>query len=158
MSIFHYLFFEFESSRLERSVSLFVLSGDFTWSFNWKWFICFFILLIFFLSYEFRRNSYLLWSWKAVSIWECPFAASMSLIFLAQGLFLVWLPAVSFLSVCWQLSSWQGVWLMCSGQLSRTSSLLCCCHTLWGGRVFSQVVWVDTPGSHIWTVVWGRQD
>ena len=37
-------------------MSLFVLSGEFSWSFNWKWFLCFFILPILFLFCEFRRK------------------------------------------------------------------------------------------------------
>ena len=38
------------------------------WSFNWGWFFCFFILLIFFLLHEFRRNNYLLWPWRAIFV------------------------------------------------------------------------------------------
>ena len=39
-----------------------------SWNFNWGWFSCFFILLMFFLLHEFRRNNYLLWSWRAIFI------------------------------------------------------------------------------------------
>lgn len=47
--------------RLKRSVLLFVLSGELSWS-SWEWFFCVFILLIFLLFCKFRRNNYLLWS------------------------------------------------------------------------------------------------
>ena len=43
------------SIGLQRSVSLFVASGEFSCSFNWEWF---FILLIFFLCCEFREANY----------------------------------------------------------------------------------------------------
>ena len=52
-SIFITYFLPSGSGRLERSVSLFVLSGDFSCSFNWEWYLCFFILLIFLWLYEF---------------------------------------------------------------------------------------------------------
>ena len=47
------------SVRLQRSLSLFAPSGEFSCSFIWEWFLCYFILLIFFLFCEFRENSYL---------------------------------------------------------------------------------------------------
>ena len=50
-------------------VNLFCFSSaKLAWSFNWGWFFCFFILLIFFLLHEFRRNSYLLWPWRAIFV------------------------------------------------------------------------------------------
>ena len=80
--------------------------------FNWKWFLCFLILLIFLLFCEFRRNSYLLWSWRAVFIWECPCIACIILIFLVWQLFLVWMPATCFPQWSWLFFLWEWVWLM----------------------------------------------
>ena len=57
-SYFH-CFLNSVSVRLQRSVSLFTPSGEFSYSFNWEWFLCF-IFLIFFLFCEFREDSYLL--------------------------------------------------------------------------------------------------
>ena len=42
---------------LQRFVSLFAHSGEFSCSFNWEWFLSF-ILFIFFLFCEFRENNY----------------------------------------------------------------------------------------------------
>lgn len=42
--------------RLKRSVSLFVLSGESSRSYNWEWFPCFFILLVFLLLSEFEKQ------------------------------------------------------------------------------------------------------
>ena len=39
-------------------VSLFIPSGEFSCSFNWEWFLSFYILLIVFLFCEFRENHY----------------------------------------------------------------------------------------------------
>ena len=46
------------SVRLQRSVSLFGASGEFSCYFNWEWFLSCFILLIFFLFCEFRETNY----------------------------------------------------------------------------------------------------
>ena len=62
-----------------------------------------FIVLLFLLLHEFRRSNYLLWSWRAMSKWEHPHIACLGLIFLAQGLFLAWMPAASLLSLCWRV-------------------------------------------------------
>ena len=59
------------SIRLKKSVSSFVLSGE-SLDLIWEWFLCF-VLLIFLLLYGFRRNSYLLWSWRAPFMWESPY-------------------------------------------------------------------------------------
>ena len=45
------------SVRLKKSVSLFVLSREFSVYFNWEWFLCFFLLLIFLLLYELRKSN-----------------------------------------------------------------------------------------------------
>ena len=105
-SIFIISFLQSVSITLKRSVSLFILSGEFSWSFNWEWFLCFFTVLIFLLLCEFRRKNYLLWSLRAIYMWEPPCVACVGLIFLVQGLFIVWMPIAYFLSVCWLLSPW----------------------------------------------------
>ena len=69
-------------------------------SFNWEWFLFFFFLLL----CVFRRNSYLLWFWRAVYMWGRPCVAPVGFIYLVPGLFLVWIPVSSFLSVCWLFS------------------------------------------------------
>lgn len=84
----------------EGPISLFILSGELLWSFNWECFLCIFILLIFLLLCEFRSNDYPLWSYMAIFMRD----GCVSLIFLVLGLFLVWMLAFSFLSVCWLLS------------------------------------------------------
>ena len=86
--------------RLVSSVSFFVLSGYLSCSFHWEQFLCFSILLNFLCLCEFRRKSYLLWSWKVVFLWEYPCVDCVSPVSLVQGL--VW---VSFLSG-WLSSSW----------------------------------------------------
>ena len=57
-SIFTTSLLNLVSVRLQRSVSLFAPSVEFSCSFNWEWFLSFFILLIFFLFCEFRKNNY----------------------------------------------------------------------------------------------------
>ena len=95
-SIFIISFLKLVFVRLKRSVSLFILSGEFSRSYNWEWFPCFFILLMFLLPSEFMKSSYLLWSWKghlpvgALLCGLCGFS-----IFLVQGLFSVWMPVAS---------------------------------------------------------------
>ena len=69
------------SVGLKRSVSLFILSGEFSWSYNWEWFPCFFILLIFLLLSEFMKSSYLLWSGRAICLWEQSCVACVGLVF-----------------------------------------------------------------------------
>ena len=54
---FHYLFLNSVSVRLQRSVSLFSPSGEFSCSFNWEWLLSFFLLLIFFLFCEFSETT-----------------------------------------------------------------------------------------------------
>ena len=67
------------------------------------------LIFLYFSDSELRKNSYLLWSWRAVFIWESNILnililininilifACLSLIFLVQGLFLVWMLAMSF--------------------------------------------------------------
>ena len=70
--------------------------------------------------------------------------------FLTWGLFIVWIPSTAFLSVCWLLFSWQGVWLILQWLqlhcvLNRASSLLCGCHIPVRGGVCSPVVGVEAP-------------
>ena len=43
------------SVRMQNSVSLFAASCEFSCSFNWEWFLNFFILLMVFFSHEFRE-------------------------------------------------------------------------------------------------------
>ena len=45
------------SLRLQEAALLFAPSGEFYCSFNWEYFLCFFILLIFFLLCEFKGSS-----------------------------------------------------------------------------------------------------
>ena len=83
------------SIKLKRSVSLFVLSGTFSCSlifgnikdpsaFSFYWY---------FSCSEFRKNSYLLWSWRSVFMWGHPCVACVGLTFWVWGLFWCgWLP------------------------------------------------------------------
>ena len=162
-SIFIISFLNSVSIRLKRSLSLFVLLGDFSWSFNWKSFFCSFILLIFPWLYEFRRNNYLLWLWMAIFMWEHFFVACMGLIFLVQGLFLVWMPASCFLSVCWMLSSWWGVLLVLwwpQPALDVEQGLF---FAIWLSQPFQgqgllPSCWIGSPQIHFWAVVLGRRN
>ena len=118
---------------------------EFSWYFNWEWFLCFFILLIFLWIYEFRKSSYLLWIWRDVFMWECPCVGSMSL----GGLFLVWMSVMTFLSVWWL---GRGYDWHCSDQrlhwmLNGASSLLFGCHSPFRDRVCSLIVGVEAPRS-----------
>lgn len=77
---------------------------------------------------------------------ECPSVACMSFIFLVRGLFLVFVPAISFFSVCWPLSL--DMMCDCCGDQSlqcmlSEASLLCDCHSLVRGRVYPSVVGVE---------------
>ena len=58
---------------------------------------CFFILLIFLRLCKFMGNSYLLWPWSVVFMWEYPYITFLSLTFLVWGMFLVSLPATFFM-------------------------------------------------------------
>ena len=49
-------------------------------------FLCFFILLLFLLLCEFRRNNYLLRSGRTVSMWRHPCVTCVGLIYLVRGL------------------------------------------------------------------------
>lgn len=53
----------------------------------------YFILLLFLLLCDFRKNNYLLCSYRAVYVLEDICVACLSLVFLPQGLFLVLMPA-----------------------------------------------------------------
>ena len=79
--------------QLVRSVSFYVLSGDFTCSFNWEYSLCFFILLNFLYLYEFRRNSCLPWSHRGIFMWEC--IDCVSAIVLCKSCFQHGLPCLS---------------------------------------------------------------
>ena len=63
-------------------------------------FLCFFILLLFLLLCEFRRNNYRLRSGRTISMWRHPCVTCVGLIYLVQGLLLVWMSVTSFLRVC----------------------------------------------------------
>ena len=52
--VFSLSFLKSVSVKLKRSVSLFVLSGELSWSFNWEWFLSF--ILRNFLSQTYRRE------------------------------------------------------------------------------------------------------
>ena len=58
-------------ARLKRFVSLFAPSEEFFWSFNWEWFLYFFILLILLLC-EFGRKQTLTIVWRAIYMCEYP--------------------------------------------------------------------------------------
>lgn len=139
------------------SVSFLVLSGDFSCSFNWK---CFFILLLFLWLSVFRSNSYLLWCWRAVLMWEHPCVACVCLLVL---LCLVWMPATSFFCVCWLLSPyWQAVCLVVwrpESALDVDQGLLFALwfsHPCWGPDLLPSC---RSRGPQIcfWAAVWGRQ-
>ena len=66
-------------------------SGVFSCSFSWVWFL-FLILCL----YEFRWNSYLLWSWRGVLMWEHPCVDSLSSVPLVGGPHLMRTPITSF--------------------------------------------------------------
>ena len=57
-SILTVFFLNSVSIRLQRSVSLFAPSGEFSFFFNWEWFLNFFILLIVFFFKEFREKNF----------------------------------------------------------------------------------------------------
>ena len=59
-------------ARLKRFVSLFAPSEEFFWSFDWEWFLYFFILLIFLLLCEFGRKQTLTVVWRAIYMCEYP--------------------------------------------------------------------------------------
>ena len=69
------------SVRPTEEVRFTVPSGEFSWPFNWEWLLRFFILLVFLFFCEFRRNSYQLWSWRAVFVWACSCLACTGLMF-----------------------------------------------------------------------------
>ena len=61
---------------------MFTPSGEVSLSFNWEWFLSFFILFIFFLLCEFRKNNYLLYSQRRLHIYmqECSWVAYVGLL------------------------------------------------------------------------------
>ena len=157
-----------QSTGASASVLLFVLSEEFSWSFSWEWFLFFFILLIRLWLYKVRRNRYLLWSWWSIfnvgiSHKKHPCVGCMNLIFLVWGLFLIWVPAMSFLSVCWLLSPWLLVSLVLwwpEPTLDIEQGLL---FALWLSEpclVWGLLpsCWSRNPQIHFWAVVWGRWD
>ena len=66
--------------------------------------LCVFILLIFSYSVS-LGESYLLWPWWAIFVWQCLCVACVSLISLFLACSLVGMLAATFLSVCWPSSS-----------------------------------------------------
>ena len=70
---------------------------------------------------------------KVCFMWEHPIIACVGLIFLVWELFLIWMPASSFLSMCQPLSPW---WVLCrcSGQ----------CPPLWQARAPSTYAFSGT--------------
>ena len=88
--LFQCLFFQ------GNSLDLLIGSGSFASSFCLSLFL-----------YDFRRNNFLLWSWRAISMWERPCVACVGLMFFdVSAVFLACLPAASFLTVCWPVSPW----------------------------------------------------
>ena len=119
--------------------------GDFSYSFNWEWFFCFFILLRFLWHYEFKRNSCLLWFWRAVFMLKHFHVPCGNPVFSVQGLFWVWMPAVSLLRVCCYRFDRQCNW--CCGDQSlhwilSGTSLLLGYHSSVGDRFCSPIVGV----------------
>ena len=91
-----------------------------------------------------------------------PYVACMGLIFWGWGIFLVWKPAISFLSVCWPLSPWWECDWCCDNHslhwmLSGVSSLVFGCPSPIRGRVCSPFVGVEAPRfvSELWCEVGG---
>ena len=78
LQYFHCLLFEHVCQT--EKVCVLIPSGEFSWSFNWEWFLCFFILLVFLLPCELRRNNFLLESWRAFYTQEHPCIACVVLI------------------------------------------------------------------------------
>ena len=96
-------------------------------------------------------------------MWDHLCIACMGLICLVWGLFLVWRHAASFLSVCWPLSPWEGVWLVLwwpELALDIEWGLL---FALWlslpcEGQSLLPSCWDGSPQMHFWAEVWGRCD
>ena len=56
--------------------------------------------------YEIKWDSYLLWFWKCVLVWEDLYIVCVCPVALMGELNLTWMQAKSFPRECWQLSSW----------------------------------------------------
>ena len=95
-------FLNSRSGRLVRSVLLFVCSKALSCCFNWEYFLCFCIILIF--LYEFRRHIHLLRSCRTDFMLKFLCVEHLSWILLVWGVDLVWVPATSPRRVCWPLS------------------------------------------------------
>lgn len=95
-----------ESSRLGEVCFIFLLSGDFSHSLNWEWFLLFFILLNFLCLYAFRRNGSLL------GFEEHPCVGCVSTLFLLEGYFCY--DTNHIFRICWPFSPWWGVWFLFS--------------------------------------------
>ena len=102
-SIFITSFLSSLSCRLVRSVSLFTLLWDFSCSFNWEWFLWFFILLHFLCLYNFRRK------WSIMVLERVFFSGSTSV----KTVWARYFGYRSFLSMCWLFPTWC-VMLSCS--------------------------------------------
>ena len=141
------------SDRLVISISLFILSGQFSCSFNWKSFLYPFVLPNFICLYEFRRNSYWLWSWRDIFMRE-PFCVdSVCPVSLVWDLILIWMPVTSLFRVCWPLSPWKGLWLVLEDlklmQYRSHDFLLQGCFHLFRGGVCSSVLRSETSTSRL---------
>ena len=71
------------------------------------------------------------WGPKELFLCVWPCVSFLRLTFLVWGLFLIWMPATSFLSVCWSLSPWWGVWLLLWLSEPALDVGLCLLFALW---------------------------
>ena len=113
-SIFITSFLKLGSGSLNKYFYFFVLSGDFSYSFNWE-----------FLNFSVSMNlgeNYLLWSWRALFMWEHPCVDCVSPVFLVQRLF-------SQFAVHYSGCDWYGIQSL-HWMLGMASCLLHGCHSL----------------------------
>ena len=128
-NIFITSFLNWGSSRLVSSVSFFV---HFSCCFHWEQFLCFSILLNFLCLCEFRRKSYLLWSWRVGFMWEYPCVDCVNPVSLVQGRVWMCMPAMSFLIVLAVILSVGVTTKSLARCRGRAPSLLRDCHQLVG--------------------------
>ena len=83
---------------------MFAPSGEFSCSFNWEWFLIFFILFIFFLFCEFRENNYC--SLRGLFIWKNAPGYFVMAIYFCLGCCFWFGCFLSLSSVCRLLSHW----------------------------------------------------
>ena len=87
----------------------------------------------------------------------------MNLIFLVWGLFLIWVTAMSFFSVCWLLSPWLLVWLVLWWPEPAPDIEQGLLFALWLWepclvRGLLPSCWSRNPQVHFWAAVWDRWD